>query len=34
MSTGTLKSITKPKYKLPPDLAQKQDVFLDNAFYN
>ena len=28
------KSITKPKYKLPPDLGQKQDVFSDNAFYN
>ena len=28
------KSITKPKYKLPPDLAQKQDVFSDSAFYN
>ena len=28
------KSITKPKYKLPPDLGQKQDVFADSAFYN
>ena len=28
------KSIRKPKYKLPPDLAEKQDVFADSAFHN
>ena len=29
-----LKSLTKPKYKLPPDLVLKQDLFLESAFYN
>ena len=28
------KSITKPKYKLPPDLALQPDVLSDSTFYN